>query len=80
MLHIYIYDISRLRVNVALLWNQGRTQRERGGSRDAPLRIKNITDIVDKVISDVSCDLPSSRNQPLKLADEWYGRIFKWYG
>jgi hypothetical protein len=35
------------------------------------------TDFVDIIISKVLRDLPFSRNQPLKLADEQYIRILK---
>ena len=35
------------------------------------------TDFVDIMISKVSRDLPFSRNQPLKSADDWYIGILK---
>jgi hypothetical protein len=34
-------------------------------------------DFVGNMISKVSCDLPFSRNQPLKSADDQYIRILK---
>jgi hypothetical protein len=38
--------------------------------------LKN-TDYVDVMISNVLRDLPFSRNQPLKLVDNWYIRILR---
>jgi hypothetical protein len=38
------------------------------------IKTKN-TDFVDTIISNVLRDLPFSRNQPLKSADDWYIRI-----
>jgi hypothetical protein len=61
--------------------NQGRT---RGGCRAAArqppqipqnLNLKN-TNFVD-MVSKVLRDLPFSRNQPLKSANDWYIRILK---
>jgi hypothetical protein len=35
------------------------------------------TDFVDMMLSKILRDLPISRNQPLKLADDWYIRILE---
>jgi hypothetical protein len=52
-----------------------------GGGRAAPpqtLQNRNLkTNFIDMVISKVLRDIPFSRNQPLKSADDQYIRILK---
>jgi hypothetical protein len=45
-----------------------------------PLKLKlkkKNTDFLDMIVSNVLLDLPFSRNQPMKSADDWYIRILK---
>jgi hypothetical protein len=62
--------------------NRGALKAGGGGSAglqtttNTPNRNLKKTDFVDIVISKVLCDLPFSRNEPLKSTD-WYIRILK---
>jgi hypothetical protein len=60
---------------------QGRTQRGGGevAARQHPpkSKLKKKTDFVDITISKVLRDLPFSRNQPLKSADDCTSEFFK---
>jgi hypothetical protein len=42
-----------------------------------PYKLKKKADFADTMVSNVSSDLPFSRNQPLKSADEQYTGILK---
>jgi hypothetical protein len=59
--------------------SQGRTQWGAAGLQppQTPQNRNKNTHFVDITISNVICDLPFSRNQPLKSADDWYIRILK---
>jgi hypothetical protein len=58
---------------------QGRTHRGAAAPPPKTPQNRNLkpTDIVDIMTSKVLRDLPFSRNQQLKTADDWYSEILK---
>jgi hypothetical protein len=56
---------------------QARRQRGAAGLYSPHITLLKTTDFVDTMITNVLRDLPFSRNQPLKSADDWYIGILK---